>query len=82
MTNVIDRLHDAIKALLADRGDHGPISPTESLFISGRLDSLAATEMIVLLETEFGIDVGSADFDVSSLDTLEEMEQLVMRVSA
>ena len=77
MAPATERLYDAVKGLLAARGDHDPILRDESLFIMGRLDSLAATELIMLLESDFGIDIGSSDFDMSSLDTIEEIEALI-----
>lgn len=77
MIDTVTRLHSIIADMLAQRGDRAPIMPDESLFVSGRLDSLAATEMIIVLESEFGIDVSSPDFDVAALDTLADMERLV-----
>lgn len=71
------RLRAIIAALLAERGDTQPFEDTESLFLSGRLDSMAATHLIMSIETEFGVEVGGADFDVSLLDSVEEMTTLV-----
>ena len=72
-----ERLRAIIAGLLADRGDTRPFDNTESLFLSGRLDSMAATHLIVAIETEFGVEIGGADFDVSLLDSIEEMTALV-----
>ena len=71
------RLRAIIAGLLADRGDSLPFEDTESLFLSGRLDSMAATHLIIAIETEFGVEIGGADFDVSLLDSIEEMTALV-----
>ncbi len=71
------RLRAIIASLLADRGDNQPFEDSESLFLSGRLDSMAATHLIISIEDEFGVEVGGADFDVSLLDSIEEMKALV-----
>jgi acyl carrier protein len=74
---ISERLRAAVAGLLAARGDTAPISDHEQLFTTGRLDSLAATEMIMLLEQDFGLDLASADFDVSVLDTIDGLAELV-----
>jgi acyl carrier protein len=74
---VIDRLRNTVGELLAARGDRNPFSDSEPLFTAGRLDSLAATELIVALEQDYGLDLASADFDISSLDTLTDLSKLV-----
>ena len=66
----------ALARILAARG-HAPIGDNDSLFASGLLDSLAATEVIVLLESEFGLDLSDADFDVSALDSLASLAALI-----
>lgn len=68
-----------ILAMLAERGHSGPIGDDESLFFSGRLDSLAATEVMMALERDHGVDLTDADFDITQLDTLAQIEELVSR---
>lgn len=72
---------EPIRRLLADklvaRGDTRPLRDDDSLFFSGRLDSLAATEVMLMLEAEFDIDLADADFDVSRLDTINELKALL-----
>lgn len=77
--NAHARLRTGITRILAARGDHAPFTDEDSLFASGRLDSLAATEVIVLLESEFGLDLADADFDVSALDSLVSLSALIDR---
>ena len=72
-----ERLRAIVAGLLAERGDRQPFADTESLFLSGRLDSMAATHLIIAIETEFGVEVGGPDFDVSLLDSIDEMTALV-----
>jgi acyl carrier protein len=71
------RLHAVITEMLAARGHTQPVADDDSLFFSGLLDSLAATEVMMLLEAEFGIDVADADFDITQLDTLESMQAMI-----
>lgn len=52
-------------------GDH------DNLFSTGLLDSLAATEVLVALETDHGIDLADEDFDILEIDTLHGIEQLI-----
>lgn len=73
-----DRLRAIVASLLEERGDTHPFDDGESLFLSGRLDSMAATNLIISIESEFGVEVGGADFDVSVLDSIEEMRVLVV----
>ena len=53
------------------------LGPEDPIFTSGLLDSLAATELMMALESEYGIDLADADFDISQLDTLSDLETLV-----
>ncbi|HHY51421.1 MAG TPA: hypothetical protein GYA10_16940 [Alphaproteobacteria bacterium] len=70
------RIREAILASLKERGVAG-IGEHESLFSAGLLDSLTATEILVALETDYGIDLADADFDILEIDTLAGIEQLV-----
>lgn len=70
-------IRKTISDMLAARGQPADIGDRESLFTTGRLDSLAATEVLMILETEFGIDLADADFDISRLDTIADLEELV-----
>lgn len=69
-------IRDLILGMLTERGFRGPVGDHESLFFSGKLDSLAATEVMMALERDFGIDLTDADFDVTQLDTLAQIEAM------
>jgi acyl carrier protein len=47
-------------------------SDSESLFFSGRLDSLDALETIVFLESEYGIDLAKNGFDITLIDSVAD----------
>lgn len=66
-----------VSSMLAERGKPADIGASDPIFTSGLLDSLAATELMMTLETEYGIDLADADFDIGRLDTLDDLEQLV-----
>ncbi|MEM7303104.1 MAG: phosphopantetheine-binding protein [Pseudomonadota bacterium] len=76
-----DHLHEIIRNLLTERGHSPDVSRDTSLFISGTLDSLAATQVMLVLEGEYGIDLADADFDISQLDTLADLEELVAQAA-
>lgn len=75
--NTSPAIRTAIEGILAARGHHEPVDDNDSLFISGRLDSLAATEVMMMLESDFAIDLADADFDMSRLDSIAELSRLV-----
>ena len=70
------RIRSVILANLAARGI-AEIGEQESLFSSGLLDSLAATEVLVALETDYGLDLTDEDFDILAIDTLDGIERMV-----
>lgn len=69
-------IRNAVFELLAARGQ-AEVGNDEPLFTSGRLDSLAAVELMMVLERDFGVDLSDPDFDVSRLDTLNDLEAFV-----
>ena len=72
-----DTIRSFVSALLADRGKTAPLADDEALFTSGLLDSLAATELMLHLESEHGVDLSDPDFDIGQLDTLADLRRLV-----
>ena len=70
-------IQSVIVDMLQERDKPADISANDAIFTSGLLDSLAATELIMTLEGEFGLDLADADFDISQLDTISSLEALV-----
>jgi len=68
-----ERVRDFIEALLLAHSDTGELDDRESLFLSGRLDSLAVTRLVVFLEENFGVDFGAQAFDIDRLDSIEQI---------
>jgi acyl carrier protein len=56
----------------------GPLTDTSSLGTAEFLDSLALVELVTFLETRFGIEFSSRDLDRRKLETVEQIERLVM----
>ncbi|CAM5563274.1 hypothetical protein ATER59S_04744 [Aquamicrobium terrae] len=70
------RIRDALLSILSTHGISS-IEEHERLFSSGRLDSLAATEVLILLETDYGIDLSDENFDILQIDTLHDLERMI-----
>lgn len=71
------KLRVFVRHSLDEGGDEGEFSDQDSLFVSGRLDSLAMTRLVIFLEEVFNIDFGSLDFSAELVDSVDEMAQLV-----
>jgi acyl carrier protein len=71
------QLRDYVTQRLRMRGDLGPLDDEELLFTSGRLDSLDAVELIMSIEENYGINFAKMDFDLTLLDSIAAMDDLV-----
>lgn len=71
------KLRDFLVESLEKHGDKNPLSDTESIFVSGRLDSFATMNLVMFLEENFGIDFSDFEFDVSLLDSVDAIESFV-----
>jgi len=54
-----------------------PVSDTDPLFTSGRLDSLDAVEVIMAIETDYGIDFSKINFDLTLLDSIAAIASVI-----
>ncbi len=67
------KMENAVLAFFRERlelrGDSGPLAGNESLFASGRLDSLDAMQTILFLEEHFAVDFASLDFSLELIDS-------------
>jgi acyl carrier protein len=70
------KLREFLMKSLMDAGDRQGFSDGSSLFVSGRLDSLAMTKLVMFLEESFDVDFGSVDFDVDMIDSLNAIRAL------
>lgn len=76
---MIDPKRDCIRRFVIGklRDPGGELRDDEALFSTGRIDSLAAVELIMLLEQEFGLDSSDPDFDPAMLDSIDEIMLLI-----
>ncbi len=74
----MQKILDFFQARLALRGERSLLSEEDSLFNSGRLDSLDAMELIVWLEQEFGVDFSRVDFSLDLIDTPRDVLALTL----
>lgn len=69
------RIADFIRECLYAHSDEDDLAEEESLFLSGRLDSLTVTRLVVFLEEVFQVDFASHPFDVAELDSVVQIAQ-------
>jgi len=66
-----------LQRLLAQKGDQRPFGDSDSLLLSGRLQSVDAVELVVFLEEQWGIDFSEIGFDETQIDTVDAVDVLV-----
>jgi len=71
------KLRDFLVESLEKHGDKNALADTESIFVSGRLDSFATMNLVMFLEETFSIDFSDFEFDVSLLDSVDAIEAFV-----
>ncbi|HKU42149.1 MAG TPA: acyl carrier protein [Polyangiales bacterium] len=67
------RIADFIRECLYAHSDEDELREDESLFLSGRLDSLSVTRLVVFLEETFSVDFANHPFDVAELDSVSQI---------
>lgn len=77
--NVNERLalRAFVENLLREHDDELPVEASDSLFASGRLDSLGAVELVEFLEQTFGVDFSKLEFSIDRVDSLRAVEAFV-----
>ena len=71
------KVREFIGQLLRNKDDAGEFSDSDSLFVSGRLDSLSAVEVVGFLEEAFGVDFSDVDFEMERIDSIDAIATLV-----
>lgn len=66
-----------VRDLLASKSDGQPLSDDSSLLISGRLDSVDAVEIVVMLEEKFNINFAEIGFDQYMIDSIDSIDSLI-----
>ena len=70
-------IRQLLQRLLAQKGDQRPFGDSDSLLLSGRLQSVDAVEMVLFLEEQWGIDFAEIGFDEAQLDSVDAIDALV-----
>ena len=68
---------DFIHKLLNEHGYVEEVSSSDSLILSGLLDSLAVIHIVVFLEKQFDIDFSKVYFDQDSFDSIDQITNFV-----
>ena len=74
-----DQVITFLKETLARHGDLGEVQDNESLFLSGRLDSLSMLNLIMFLENNFSMNFAEIDFEVDLVDSIDSIICLIDR---
>jgi acyl carrier protein len=70
-------VNNYIHQLLEEHGHTEKVGSSESLILSGLLDSLAVIHIVVFLETHFDIDFSEAYFDQTNFDSIDSILEFV-----
>lgn len=66
-----------MQRLLAQKGDQRPFGDSDSLLLSGRLQSVDAVEVVLFLEEQWGIDFAEIGFDEAKIDSVDAIAALI-----
>lgn len=66
-----------VQGMLKERNDEAAVGDDASLFLSGRLDSLAAVNLVMFLEQEFGVDFVEIGLDLERVDSVSAIVELI-----
>jgi len=74
-----DRLaiREYLQNLLRQTGDRNGFADSDSLVMSGLLDSVDTLDLVVFLEEKYGIDFAERGFDKNDLDSLDSVMALI-----
>jgi acyl carrier protein len=75
--NTRNELRAHVQQLLAVKGDQEPLSDTDSLVLSGRLDSMDVLQIVVFLESNYAIDFAEQQFDQEDFDSIARILTLI-----
>jgi acyl carrier protein len=64
-------VRQVLERLLAKKRDRREFADGDSLFLSGRLQSVDAVEVVVFLEENWGVDFAKIGFDLTLIDTVD-----------
>jgi acyl carrier protein len=71
------QIREFVEGLLRAKGDQKAFEDSDSLILSGRLASMDAVEIVMFLESRFGLDFAEIGFDQAQIDSVELIQSLV-----
>jgi len=71
------KIRDYLVEALKNQGDKQPLTDNDSVFVSGRLDSVSMMMLVVYLEDEFGVNFKATDFEVGLIDSVDAIALLI-----
>lgn len=74
-----DTIEEALLTYLTDR-TKSFLTKDEDLFASGLVSSMFAMELVVHLESEYGVSVTGSDLKLDNFRSIETMAALVLRL--
>jgi acyl carrier protein len=78
-TKIRSQMRNYVIQRLRMKGDGAPLGDDDLLFTSGRLDSLDAIEIIMTIETDYPMNFSEIDFDLTRLDSITAIADLIDR---
>lgn len=82
MDAMVVAVREFLGQALRESGDAGPLRDGDALFSSGRLDSLALTQLVLFLEDRFRVDFGAVDFSADLVDSVQAIAALLQAQTA
>jgi acyl carrier protein len=70
-------IREFVQNLLVQKKDTRPFTDDASMIMAGRLDSIDTVELVLFLETAFGLTFGNSGFRRAQLDTVNTIDQLI-----
>ena len=70
-------IREFVQNLLTQKKDTKPFGDDSSLILAGRMDSIDTVELVLFLETAFGLKFGSGGLRREQIDTVNTMDALV-----
>jgi acyl carrier protein len=77
-----DKVRSLLQGILRERHDTAPLGDAEPLFSSGRLDSLAAINVVMFLEQEFDVDFADIGIDLERIDSVDLIAELIRETTS
>jgi acyl carrier protein len=72
------KVRGRITEVLRDHmGDTDPFTDSDSLVLSGRLDSLGVVNLLLFLEEDFALSIDPSDFDQATFDSVHSVVALL-----